>query len=76
MLPIELKIGRAQRFLRMIEDDARLLATRVAPLSAERQRSARLYVQQLAERTRTEISELLKEKDLLAIAEQTPSSAD
>lgn len=52
VLPIELRIDRAQRLLRMIEDDAPLLAARVAPLSAEQQKSAKSYAQRLAERTR------------------------
>jgi hypothetical protein len=76
MLPIDLKIDRAQRLLRMIEDDAPLLAARFAPLSAERQKSAKSYAERLAERTRAEIWELLEERNLLAIAEQTPAAAD
>jgi hypothetical protein len=76
MLSIELRIDRAQRLLRMIEEDAPLLAVRVAPLSAERQKSATSYVQRLAECTRAEIKELLKERDLRGIAEQNPSAAD
>jgi hypothetical protein len=76
MLPIELRIDRAERLLRMIEDDAPLLAARVAPLSAERQKSAKSYVQRLADRTRAEIRELLEERNLRANAEQSPSAAD
>lgn len=76
MLPIDLRIDRAQRFLRLIEEDAPLLAVRLAPLSAERQKSAKSYVQSLAERTRAEIKELLEEKTLTGIAEQNPSAAD
>jgi hypothetical protein len=76
MLPVELRIGRAQRLLRMIEEDAPLLAARVAPLSAERQKSAKSYAERLAERTRAEIKDLLEERNLLKIAEQTPSAAD
>jgi hypothetical protein len=75
-LAIELRIDRVQRLLRMIEDDAPLLAARVAPLSPERQKSAKSYAHLLAERTRAEIRELLEEKNLLAIAEQTPAAAD
>ena len=52
MLPIELRIDRAQRLLRMIEQDAPLLAARVAPLSRERQQSAKSYARQLAVLTR------------------------
>jgi hypothetical protein len=76
MLPIEQRIDRAQRLLQMIEDDAPFLAMRVAPLSAERQRSAKTYVQLLAERTRAEIEQLLQEKSLLGMIEQIPSAAD
>jgi hypothetical protein len=76
MLPIDLRINRAQRFLRLIEEDAPLLAMRLAPLSAEQQRSAKSYVQRLAERARAEIKELLEEKDLTGVADQNPSAAD
>ena len=76
MLPIELRIDRAQRLLRMIEEDAPLLDVRVAPLSAERQQSAKSYLQMLAERTRTEIEALLHEKSVLGMVEQIPSAAD
>lgn len=60
----------------MIEDDAPLLAVRLAPLSVERQKSAKSYAQRLAERTRAEIKELLEEKNLLVIVEEVPSAAD
>jgi hypothetical protein len=74
MLPIELKIDRAQRLLRMIEEDAPLLAQRVAPLSHERQNSAKTYAQQLAMLTRAEINRLLQEK---AFSEEVePHAAD
>jgi phosphoribosylaminoimidazole carboxylase (NCAIR synthetase) len=76
MLPIDQKIDRAERLLRMLEADAPLLEARVAPLSVERQRSAKSYAERLAERTRAEIRELLEERNLLTIAEQTPAAAD
>jgi hypothetical protein len=76
MLPIDLRIDRAQRLLRLIEEDAPLLALRLAPLSAEQQSSAKSYVQRLAERTRTEIQELLEEKNLTVVEEPNPSAAD
>jgi hypothetical protein len=60
----------------MIEEDAPLLAVRVAPLSAERQKSAKSYVQRLVERTRAEIQELLEERDMRVSVEQSPSAAD
>jgi len=62
MLPIEFRIERARRLLRMIKDDAPLLAARVAPLSLEQQNSVKSYAQQLEERTRAEIQRLLKEQ--------------
>lgn len=70
MLPIELRIDRAQRLLRMIEQDAPLLAVRVAPLSIERQHSAKSYAQELAMMTRDEIQRLLQEKGLAEAFEQ------
>jgi hypothetical protein len=62
MLPIEFRIERARRLLRMIEEDAPLLSARVAPLSLEQQNSVKSYAQELEERTRAEIQRLLKEQ--------------
>jgi hypothetical protein len=76
MLPIEVRIDRAQKLLRMIEEDAPLLAARVASLSPDRQKSVKSYAQRLAERTRAEIRELLEEKNLQVFVEQNPSAAD
>jgi len=70
MLPIELRIDRAQRLLRMIEQDAPLLAARVAPLSIERQQSVKSYAQELVMMTRAEIERLLQEKGLAEACEQ------
>jgi len=74
MLPIELRINRAQRLLRMIEEDAPLLAVRVAALSRERQNSAKSYAQELAMLTRAEIKRLMEEKAFADTAE--PHAAD
>jgi hypothetical protein len=76
VLTLEHRIDRAQRLLRMIEEDAPLLAARVAPLSADHQKSVKSYAQRLAERTRAEIEELLHEKTFLGAAEQNPAAAD
>ena len=62
MLPIELRIDRAQRLLRMIEEDAPLLAVRVAPLSRERQQSTKSYAERLATLARAELKKLMEEK--------------
>jgi hypothetical protein len=75
MLPIDLKIDRAQRLLRMIEQDAPLLAMRVAPLSREHQQSVKSYAQRLANLTRAEIENLLGEKARTE-AEIGPGAAD
>ena len=74
MLPIELRIDRAQRLLRMIEDDAPLLAMRVASLSAEHQQSAKRHAQELALLTQAEINRLLEEKAFAEVVE--PYAAD
>ena len=74
MLPIELRIDRAQRLLRMIEDDAPLLAMRVAPLSPERQQSAKRHAQELALLAQAEINRLLEEKAFAEVVE--PHAAD
>ena len=61
-LPIDLRIDRAQRLLRMIEQDAPLLEMRVASLSREQQESAKSHARLLAELTRAEIQKLHREK--------------
>lgn len=76
MLTLEHRIDRAQRLLRMIEEDAPLLSARVAPLSAEHQKSVKSYARRLAERTRAEIAQLLHERTLLGDAEENPAAAD
>jgi hypothetical protein len=76
MLPIDLRIDRAQRLLRLIEEDAPLLDVRLAPLSREHQESARLHARQLAELAREEIRKLMEEKNLGEISELSPQAAD
>ena len=61
-LPIEMRIDRAQRLLRMIEQDAPLLEMRVAALSREHQESAKSHASMLADLTRAEIQKLHREK--------------
>jgi phosphoribosylaminoimidazole carboxylase (NCAIR synthetase) len=76
MLSIDLRIDRAERLLRMIEEDAPLLNLRVAPLSSEHQRAARLHAERLAEITRAEIERLLEEKAAVDIVALSPQAAD
>jgi hypothetical protein len=76
MLPIELRIDRAQRLVRMIEDDAPLLAVRVAPLSREHQESTKSYAAMLAIQARAELKRLLEEKAFSESVELSPHAAD
>jgi len=62
MLPLETKIERTQRLLEMFEQDAPLLAIRVAELNAEHQRSAKAHAAELTARARSELQRLLKEQ--------------
>jgi hypothetical protein len=76
MLPVETKIDRAQRLLRMIEQDAPLLAVRLAPLSRECQESAMSHAKSLAALTRAELQRLLKEKATIESGDLVPQAAD
>lgn len=76
MLSIETKIERAQRLLQMIEQDAPLLAVRVAPLSVELQQSAKSHAQYLAGLTRGELQRLRDEKAMAEAGERSPQGAD
>lgn len=76
MLPVETKIDRAQRLLRMIEQDAPLLAARVAPLSRECRESAISHAKSLAALTRKELQRLMKEKAVTESSDVAPQAAD
>jgi dsDNA-specific endonuclease/ATPase MutS2 len=76
MLSIQVRIDRAQRLLRMLEQDAALLTRRVAPLTPEYQQSAQSYAAQLREQARAEVEKLMQEKSLWQSAESTPQAAD
>lgn len=76
MLSVDLRIERAQRLLHMIEQDAPLLALRVAPLSRECQQSAKMYALNLAEVTRAELQRLKNEKSIAELGERSPQGAD
>jgi hypothetical protein len=62
MLPTTYRITRAQKTLRLFEDDIPLLNMRVKDLSAERQRSARQFAAALISQARAELDRLLKEQ--------------
>ncbi|HEV8047328.1 MAG TPA: hypothetical protein VGP35_06350 [Terriglobales bacterium] len=76
MLPLHAKIDRTQRLLRMLEEDAPLLAVRVAPLTAERQQSAKDYAAQLTAHARAELEKLIEEGLLWDSNDPTPQAAD
>lgn len=76
MLSIQTKIDRTQRLLRMLEEDAELLAVRVAPLTAERQQTAKEYAAELRARTRAELEKLIAQVSLWDSNDRTPQAAD
>lgn len=76
MLSIHTKIDRTQRLLRMLEEDAPLLAVRVAPLTAERQQTAKEYAAQLRARTRAELERLIEQCSFWDSNDRTPQAAD
>ena len=76
MLSLHAKIDRTQRLLRMLEQDAPLLAVRVAPLTAERQQSAKEYAAQLTAHARAELEKLVEEGLLWDSNDPTPQAAD
>ena len=76
MLPVDVKIDRAQRLLRMLEEDAPLLALRVAQLAPEHQQSAKNYAAQLIAHTRRELEQLSVEKTVWMNRDSIPQPAD
>lgn len=76
MLSIHAKIDRTQRLLRMLEEDAPLLAVRVAPLTAERQQTAKEYAAELRARTRAELEKLIEQLSFWDSDDRTPQAAD
>ncbi len=76
MLPIHTRIDRAERLLRMLEQDAPLLAIRVAELTPECQQSAKSYAAKLTAQARAELEKLLQEGSLWDSNDATPEAAD
>jgi len=62
MLSIQARIDRAQRLVRMLEQDAPLLAIRVRELTAEHQHSAKSYAAELTATARAELAKLIQEE--------------
>jgi CRP-like cAMP-binding protein len=76
MLSINVRIDRTQRLLRMLEDDAPLLAARVAELTPERQKSAKEYAAKLTAHAHAELERLMQEMLLWDSNDPTPQAAD
>jgi hypothetical protein len=76
MLPIKVRIDRAQRLIRMLEEDAPLLAIRVSQLTTEHQLSAKTYAAELTARARTELEKLMAEGSSWDSNDYGPEAAD
>ena len=76
MLPLQIRIDRAQRLLRMLEQDAPLMAIRVAHLPPEHQQSAKRYAADLIAQTRAELQKLAREKNAWMSGNSGPQPAD
>ena len=76
MLSIHVRIDRAQRLLRMLEQDAPLLALRVAELTPEHQHAAKSYAAQLTAHARAELEKLREEGSYWDSTDPTPQPAD
>jgi hypothetical protein len=76
MLSIHVRIDRAQRLLRMLEQDAPLLARRVAELTPEHQQSAKSYAAELTAHARAELEKLLEEGSYWDYNDRSPHPAD
>ncbi len=76
MLPLHTRIDRAQRLLRMLEQDAPLLARRIAELTPEHQQAARNHAARLTAQARAELERLLEEGAHWENGDTTPQAAD
>ncbi|HZQ68079.1 MAG TPA: hypothetical protein VFA68_06115 [Terriglobales bacterium] len=76
MLPIQVRIERAQRLIDMLERDAPFLAHRFSRLAPERQRGAKEYAEQLTERARAELQKLREHQSAWENKDSVPEPAD
>jgi hypothetical protein len=76
MLSIDIRIHRAQRLVRMLEEDAPLLAIRVSELTPEHQQSAQNYAAGFAAIARAELDKLLQHESIWDSNDPTPEAAD
>jgi hypothetical protein len=76
MLNLDSRIDRAQRLLRMLEEDAPLLAVRVADLAPEHQQSAKNYAARLAAHARAELATMMEQRTSWDSDDIIPEPAD
>ncbi len=76
MLPIHLRIDRVERLVRMLEQDAPLLARRVSELTMERQQSTKNYAADLMAKAKAELASLIEEKSFSDWTDASPHAAD
>jgi hypothetical protein len=74
MLPIEIQIERAQRLVRMLEQDAPLLAIRVAELTPEYQNSAKSHAASVAACAQAELKRLIAESSKTTLRKSTKAT--
>jgi hypothetical protein len=76
MLSIHDRIDRAQRLVRLLEDDVPFLDARVASLTPERQQATKEFASQLTASARAELERLMQESFLWDPNDPTPQAAD
>ena len=76
MLSIQEKIDRAQRLVRLLEDDAPLLDIRLAALAPERRQATKDFASKLTASARAELSRLMQQMPLWDAKDSTPQPAD
>lgn len=76
MIHSQSKIARAQRLVRMLEEDGPFLARRLADLTPEHQQSAKDYAARLTAHARAELEKLIQEDSFWNSGDFTPEPAD
>ncbi len=76
MLPIHTRIERTERLLRRMEQDATLMAVRIAPLAADHRASAMSYAELLRSQARAELARLMEERRSNEMTSTGPQPAD
>jgi hypothetical protein len=76
MISVHERIDRTQRLLRRLEEDAPLMAVRIAELTPEHQRSAKEHAARLTAQARAELEKLAAEICFWDANDPTPQAAD